>query len=646
MGKWQVARTPSAGQAKKRRRYTAMGKILTPDGQPVAGARIVWQGFRRSEAVKDQTLVGAEEFARTTTGADGGFSCAAQIAPGDAMYTTVAIQAAGYGLKAFNPDVTKIHLPAEVRLEHNEPIDGTIFTPNGEPIANARVEIENLGRNPPKDAQPGKIVDAWHLMPLKTADADSLWPAPATTDSQGHFRFDNVLPRGGTARLAVFADGFAPTRLTVVHADAPRYENEPVRESTFTLVLEAPYLVESIYTDEKTGAPIPGVRVEVLPYNNRRGFSTSEYIAATSDEAGRALVRFGTADGYMVKVLPPLGYPGISTSFSLTDIERQAAGTRKIKYPVKLRAGQILRGRVIAKDTGAPVAGAQAKYVLGRGRKLGINADFQPVPTAADGSFEVTGADGKGYLQVEAPGQGFYRLTIDKDRAPAYRDAIYPHGFIDVNVPADGQKEPFAIALERGPEFVVQALGPDGKAVKQLIAAYAGQNTDGYIQGEQCAGGLLRIDAVEPGRPQRLFLYSEDANSGLVADLTAPADGKPIELRLAAVRHDSRPLRLRRGHAGLGANQLLALPIRIQSAVNAVRTHSSVFRFTITSRSIRIPSAVTDADGNFELNGIVPGVHLYLQLNYTFADGKNYHEIGALAPGEVKDVGEMVVRPR
>ena len=90
-------------------------------------------------------------------------------------------------------------------------------------------------------------------------------------------------------------------------------------------------------------------------------------------------------------------------------------------------------------------------------RKLGLNSEFTSVKTADDGSFEVTGTDGKGFLLVNAPDKGFYRLHVNDKRAQRYFDATYPHGLLEIDVPAEGQPEPFVIALNRGRELVVRA---------------------------------------------------------------------------------------------------------------------------------------------------------------------------------------------
>ena len=54
----------------------------------------------------------------------------------------------------------------------------------------------------------------------------------------------------------------------------------------------------------------------------------------------------------------------------------------------------------------------------------------------------------------------------------------------------------------------------------------------------------------------------------------------------------------------------------------------------------------TDAEGKFELDGMIPGAPIYLGLNNEFSNGKRTYEVGILKPGEVRDVGELVIHAR
>ncbi len=189
------------------------------------------------------------------------------------------------------------------------------------------------------------------------------WPAAVTSGADGAFRIDNVVPRTAMAELVVIAEGYAPTLVRVAHADSKLADStDNYRKPEFTLVLQAPYLVEGRYTDETTGEPIAGVRTNVR-YSKDDVVATGLALAeATSDAAGRYELRIPPADRYNLAVDPPLGYPAIRQPIRPSDIEQLAGPDRTFAYPLKLRRGVVLRGKVIDEQTGRGVAGADVVY--------------------------------------------------------------------------------------------------------------------------------------------------------------------------------------------------------------------------------------------------------------------------------------------
>ncbi len=647
-------RDPTAGdrlkELKKERpagikHYAVSGRVLAPDGQPAAGCDVYWEGIYQRNPNQFERR-SADRFAQTKTDAEGRFACEADFDAVHVPFSYLVFRHADYGLRSHTISLSEELKPIEVRFEETYPIEGTIFTPNGEPVKDAQVYLAQINHYPGKESKRAGT-ESWG-MSLNEADFKSgklreYWPAAAKTDADGRFRFANLVARTATADVLVFAKDFAPTKVHVAGPDSERYDPTfPFREPTFTLVLEQSYLVEGRYTDEKSGEPIEGVRIEVRHFT-RRGNGNMDFVEATSDADGRYSLRLGSADTFGVHVDPPLGYPGIHQMFSSDQVERLAGPGRKINYPIKLRRGVLLRGKVVDKQSGDGVAGAEVGYRLASGRKIGINTDFEPVKTAADGSFEVTGIDGKGFLLVDAPDLGFYRLEVKNDSLQSYNGAYFPHGVAELDVPADGQKEPITIELHRGPELVAKVVDPAGKPVKQLRALWVGQTMGGYTNGQTFRDGTLRIGAVDPAKTYRVFLFSEDADAGLVTDLTAPADGKPLEVRL-------EPCGKIRGRyvysPGVGVPELTNFS-HFRFLPKREDREFQIFDlpFYDNFTALQEPKRTSDAEGYFELNGIVPGVEFYLGLNYNFADGKNYYEIGALAPGEIKEMGEVQVKP-
>ena len=64
------------------------------------------------------------------------------------------------------------------------------------------------------------------------------------------------------------------------------------------------------------------------------------------------------------------------------------------------------------------------------------------------------------------------------------------------------------------------------------MAGWTEQDLSRYFSGIECWDGQLRIDAVEPGRDYRIWLFSEDANAGIVTTITPGTTGEPIDIKL------------------------------------------------------------------------------------------------------------------
>ena len=420
-------------------------------------------------------------------------------------------------------------------MEPSYPLEGTVFSPNGEPVAGARVRVGNLSRWSESDAKADQD-NAWYLSlardEMRLDHPREYWPVLTVTDENGKFVLDDAVQQTATVEVTIDADDFAPTPVTVAGPDSPRNPEIVYREPGFTLVLENPYVVHGRFLDEKSGEPISNVRVEVEPGAYNRARFTRQITSAISDDDGRYTMRFGSADYYMTHVIPPAVYPGVRTSFNSRQIQQLAGSDRTFDYEVKLRPGLMLTGRVVDGETGDGVPGAQVHYKLPKGRKIGVNNRFEPVTTGDDGAFEITAVDGKGFLLVDSPGKGFYRLAIRDKRVEDYRAGIYPHGFLEVDIPSDGQAGPTVISLNRGPGLVIRPLSPDGNPVKQVRGAYEEYTLDGFFSANGTPESVFRIDAVEPGRKYRVFLSSEDAKAGTVVEVEAQADGKPIDVVL------------------------------------------------------------------------------------------------------------------
>ncbi len=625
---------------------TVAGRVVDPDGKPLAGADVYLEAAYVATRV-GESWPGPKRLTSGTTGASGQFSLESSFLKKDLNSLVLAIRARGFGVRSKTFSVNDVDDPIEIALEPSQPIEGTVYSPNGQPVPNAKVRVQQIYRTVERDASEEERKQAWYLNltpdEIKSTNPRPYWPEIVTTDDQGQFRYDDLIPRSAAAVMTVLTDEYAPTRVAVAGPNSRKPDYETYRDPKFMLVLEPPYVVEGRFLDEKTDEPIPGVRLTVMPMSNRRGGNRVDSLEVTTNDEGRYTLRLGAADTYWTQIYPPAGYPGINRSISSREID-QLGGMRKIvNYEVKLRPGLLVRGRVVAQDTGEPVAGAGVVYQPPRKRKLGINSEFRPVETDADGNFEVTAVDGVGFLLVDAPGTGFYRVKLDDERTNSSRGPLSPHGYLEVDIPSEGSAEPYEIALKRGTELVAHVVGPDGKRVKKLLAGYEESEMDPMFQSRECNDGVFRMDAAEPGRTYRVFLFSEDAKAGKVAELAAPTDGKPLEVKLEPCATVRGRYVYETGSPAPEVTNFSHFALRPDQQPDEDRIFNLPFYDNLTR--YRPPSHISDADGNFVLDGIVPDVNYYLSVNFKFENGKGYYPIGTLKPGEVRDVGELVISP-
>ena len=398
--------------------FRVVGKVITTDDKPIKDAEVYWDVSERPLSSGDEWPA-PKSLSQTRTDAGGAFAMEIKYSRKRLANQYLVVRAAGCGLRAYQgKEFMGTPIQAmEIRLEPSVPIEGSIFTPDGVPVAGARVTLAGMYQG----SDDKENWNGWHLSSnmaeLKSEQLRAYWPAAVVTDAQGKFRMDDVTPRRATADLRIEAADYPATVVAVRHPESLPYNLEVAyRETPFMLVLEQPYVVNGRFLDETTGEPIANVRMESQPYsNNGNNAINNNFIKAVSDADGRYVMRVGSADLYFVKVFPPLGYPSVRNSISARQINQLAGADRTLDYVLKLRKGIVLKGRVVDSESGEGVAKAQVHYQLEKGRKIGVNNHFFPVVTEDDGTFEATAVDGKGFLLVDAPEGGFYRLAAQDD---------------------------------------------------------------------------------------------------------------------------------------------------------------------------------------------------------------------------------------
>ena len=149
-------------------------------------------------------------------------------------------------------NLSKLDTPSEIRLEPSLPLEGTIYSPDGIPIANARVAVATVSRGSSnKENFDGHFIGLSEKE-LAEEHPRPYWPAAVTTNADGKFRIDDVTPSRSEAELVVQAPDFAQTFITVGHPDSLPYNhsNRLCANPAFMLVLEPPYVVDGRFLRE------------------------------------------------------------------------------------------------------------------------------------------------------------------------------------------------------------------------------------------------------------------------------------------------------------------------------------------------------------------------------------------------------------
>jgi hypothetical protein len=164
------------------------GLILTPEGQPAAGAEVVLAAEQKGAILGRRKLLFREQTLYRVTDKEGRF----HFAPVRDAKLIIAVHQQGYGER----DVQKLSRDRNIRLQPWGRIEGILRSAQ-KPVPGAKVCLEKRAWNP------------W-------TPAVTLYPDPfiVTTDSDGRFVFEDV-PPGDHALGHLFPGGMFETRATL-----------------------------------------------------------------------------------------------------------------------------------------------------------------------------------------------------------------------------------------------------------------------------------------------------------------------------------------------------------------------------------------------------------------------------------------------
>jgi RNA polymerase sigma factor (sigma-70 family) len=624
---------------------TFKGRVLDPDGKPLAGAEItLWchfghWGFYKSWHPETATPFRPQSLA--TSGKDGRFT--ATFHKSDVRenplnlwerpwrMVQVVAAAKGYGPAwASLAGLDKGELT--LRLARDDtPVKGRVLDLEGRPVAGAAVRVVRMTVRG----------DIHH------SDLDSLWqpswagfPADTMTDRDGRFTLSGV----GRGRDIFLSIEGARIEHKLVQARTPVAGAGTTSTPDVEVIAKPTKPVEGTVRIKGTDKPLAGVVV----YGEEDAHGRR--VRAVTDARGQyRLVGLPKAAAYHVTFYPPLETGCLRTSVRVADTE----GLRPITADVEVRRGIEVRCRLIDKVTRKPVRG-ELRY-----SPLEINPLFSEVEEAPglrpgrefhrthvpdpDGVFSFVVYPGPGLLLGILQGNTGHYLPRRVDPADLARsrgdfqlEFAKMFGIYRLIDPKEGD-QPLSIDIELDPGRKVTGslIDPDGKPV---TGATASSLDHAFGPGARAKDETRRLDSdtftaavLDPERPRTVSFVHKDRE--LIGHAVLRGDEKsPVTINM-------KPWGVLTGR----------LVDDNSKPVAGVRLGWRYPSLPAPGMGPPAKTFTTDAQGRFRVEGLAPGPKFDITLSEgtkkdtTFSAGEALKGL-AVESGQTRDLGDVRVK--
>jgi RNA polymerase sigma factor (sigma-70 family) len=620
------------------------GRVLGPDGRPVAGARL----YLTRAIVYSNRSASSPEYART--GPDGRFRFTASKAQFGDWFTCVGATAANHGVGWVEVSSTGKRDGLTLRLvADDQPVTGEIVDLEGKPVPGATLTVLAIHAAPGEDLGPW-LAAAQVKKGLKfQREQEQLRgynvpvPMQVKTDAGGKLRLGGI-GRNRLIRARLDGPTIASQYLDIITrpgkpVEVPQGKGKGRRVTTyhaanFRHAAAASKPIVGVVRDKDTRKPLAGVTIQSykLANSSTPGMDIAQ---ATTDAKGRfRLTGMPKGKGNKIVAIPDKGR---SYLVSFRDVP-DSPGLDPVVVDIDLKRGVWIEGKITDKVTGKPLKGSVEYYALASnpnlhdypgfgGDGLGAAAGYFSVAAKEDGSYRVVGLPGPGLVVVFNTGRHLLAPERDDEygfKGPGASTLPYqmapPFNYTAIariNPDKGAEKLKRDLTLDSGWTWTGTVRGPGGKP---LAGARAFGLTGDFWYREVLKTAEFTVRRYNPGRPRAVLFRCPE--KGLVGMAQPPKTNGA-----------SGPVRLTRGAVVTG--RLLDADgeprAGVELAVSFRRKEGPQWWSDYSLERIR-----TDREGRFRIPALLPG------YEFRLSDGKGELRLGsALRPGRTKGLGDV-----
>jgi RNA polymerase sigma factor (sigma-70 family) len=661
----QAKPQPSAVPAvKDKENAVYAGRVLGPDGQPVAGAKLYLLYYTPKELPIP---------VRATSDKDGRFRFSAarkefdqthSVRPWDEAVLVATAKDYGIGLPNFQRDKRILPTDWELRLcKDDVPITGRILDLQGKPVAGVSVSVHGIFWSPKEDlttflADLKEKKEGYPALRDNLSSLEGTWIGrdvgktfpPVVTGEDGRYTLRGVGRERIVAlrlqgeKIAAF-ELFAMTRPGDTYKVAQWRRGQLGGEMTFcgspSEHIAAPgQSIIGVVRDKDTGQPLPGaiVRGHAVAAGTRLRIVGQTHLRAVADKEGRyQLDGMPRGEGNEIQAEGPDGQPYL---MSVVEVPKSFA-LEPVTVDFQLKRGVWIHGNVTEKASGKPVQCGISCAVHDenpfRREARGLRFEHNMV-TNADGSFCFAGLPGRSVVAASSSDPR-YVIRVGADRIkdlPRFNFFQHFNAIVEINPGKDAKEVRCDITLESGRTLSGKVVDPEGRPLTGVKAAGLGQT--GSWEHESLPTAAFTVLALQSGETRLLqFAHAEKHLAGSLAirgDVKGPLTVtlKPAgTLKGRFITRDGKPLGDLEFYADI-----------YRPVADPRMTLTADVTFGTFPRRLR-----TGKDGTFRVEDLAPG------LKYRFMLHKGMYVLRPDGPagtgvtvgeGETKDLGDVTVK--